>query len=309
MELARKAAARAGEFVLLMLALATALFFLLRATGDPATLMAGQDADPETLAAVRERLGLDRPLLAQYLAYLGSLARLDFGPSIASGAPALSAVADAAPASILLAALAMLCATAIALPLGVWLGAAPDAPPQRAAGAVVYAMQGAPGYVVALVLVQIFAVGLGWLPSLGYGGPATFVLPTLALSAFLAPKLARVIAVNMSAALKSDYVRAARATGASEAYVLWREAAPNAVAGALALLGAQAAFLLSGAVVIETIFAWPGLGRLLARSALNLDFPVVQAAALTVGAIVFVVNRLTDVALTLVDPRLREPAR
>jgi peptide/nickel transport system permease protein len=298
---------RAGELALMLVSLSILLFLLLRATGDPATAIAGADADAETLAAVRSAYGFDRPLLEQLGLTLLRLARLDFGQSLASQQPALDAVLTAIPATLLLAGLAMLLTIAIALPLGAWIGHSPDRSPQRAASFLVYILQGTPGFAVALVLVQIFAVSLALLPAIGFAGPASWILPAVSLGTFLAPKLTRVVAANVAVATGEDYVRAARAGGATEREVLWRHVLPNALLGAVALIGSQFAFLIGGVVVIETIFAWPGLGRLLVQSTLNLDFPVVQAAAITVAILVYAVNTLTDLVFILLDPRLRRP--
>lgn len=300
-------ARRLGELLVLLVGLSTLLFGLLRATGDPATAIAGQDADEEALAAIRADYGFDAPLYVQLGRNLLRLARGDFGMSLASQQPALEAVLTAIPATLLLAFLAMLLTVVIAIPAGAWIGAAPERRGQRAAALLVYVLQGTPGFAVALVLVQVFAVSLGWVPAIGFSGPASWVLPAVSLSVFLAPKLTRVVAANVGAARGEDYVRAARAGGASEREVLFRHILPNALLGAVALIGSQFAFLIGGVVVIETIFAWPGLGRLLVQSTLNLDFPVVQAAALTVAVLVYAVNALTDLVFVALDPRLRRP--
>jgi len=298
-------AKRAGELILLLIGLSTLLFLLLRATGDPATAIAGADADEEALTAIRAEYGFDLPLSVQLGRNLVRLSQGDFGASLASQQPALEAVLTAIPATLLLAALAMLLTIIIAIPAGAWIGHSPDRKPQRAAALLVYVMQGTPGFAVALVLVQVFAVSLGWVPAIGFSGPASWILPAVSLSLFLAPKLTRVVAANVGAARGEDYVRAARAGGATETEVLFRHILPNALLGAVALIGSQFAFLIGGVVVIETIFAWPGLGRLLVQSTLNLDFPVVQAAALTVAVLVYAVNALTDLAFIALDPRLR----
>jgi peptide/nickel transport system permease protein len=166
-------------------------------------------------------------------------------------------------------------------------------------------LQGVPGFVITLLLIQIFAVSLLWLPSTGYGGTLSWVLPVAGLASFLAPKLARVIAANVGEAMREDYIRTARAIGASEREVLWRHALPNALLGAAALIGAQFAFLLGGSVVTESIFSWPGLGWHLLKSTQTLDFPVVQAIAVFIAVLVFTVTALTDLSFRLLDPRLR----
>jgi peptide/nickel transport system permease protein len=299
---------RLAEFAALLIGLSSLLFLLLRATGDPAAAIAGADADEEALAAIRAEYGFDAPLWVQLGRNLVRLAHGDFGRSLASQQPALDAVLAALPATLLLASLAMLVTVVIALPAGAWIGSAPEKRPQRLAALLVYVLQGTPGFAVALVLVQVFAVSLALVPAIGFGGPASWILPTLSLSLFLAPKLARVVSANVAAARGEDYVRAARAGGATEGEVLRRHILPNALLGAVALIGSQFAFLIGGVVVIETIFAWPGLGRLLIQSTLNLDFPVVQAAALCVAVLVYGVNALTDLVFVLLDPRLRRPA-
>ena len=298
---------RAAELLLLLIGLSTLLFGLLRATGDPAAAIAGVDADEETLAAIRAEYGFDAPLSVQLGRNLLRLSRGDFGASLASQQPALEAVLTAIPATLLLATLAMLLTIVIAIPAGAWIGQSPDRRPQRAAALLVYVLQGTPGFAVALVLVQVFAVSLALVPAIGFSGPSSWILPAVSLSIFLAPKLTRVVAANVGAARGEDYVRAARAGGATEREVLFRHILPNALLGAVALIGSQFAFLIGGVVVIETIFAWPGLGRLLVQSTLNLDFPVVQAAALTVAVLVYAVNALTDLVFVFLDPRLRRP--
>ncbi|MBT9470533.1 MAG: ABC transporter permease [Pseudomonadota bacterium] len=302
---ARAAGKRCLELVLLLVTLSTLLFFLLRASGDPAVTLAGADADAETVQAIRVAYGFDRPLFVQYLSYMSHLARGDFGLSLANSEPAMKAVLWAMPATVSLALLAMLLTVVIASPIGAWLGAAPDRPERRATAVILYILQGTPGFVVALVLIQIFAVQAGWLPAIGRSGLASWVLPTVSLSLFLAPKLARVLAANVGEAFKEDYVRTARAAGAGEGQILVRHVLPNALLGSIALVGSQFAFLLGGVVVIETIFAWPGLGRLLVQSTLSLDFPVVQAAALAVAVLVFAAGMLTDLLFLAADPRLR----
>lgn len=297
---------RALDLTLMLLGLLTLLFFLLRATGDPLATLAGDDATPETLEALRVQYGLDEGLHVQYARYLGRLLQGDFGTSMASGEPALELVIQALPATLLLAVIAMALTVAIAIPLGAWIGSAPDRKPQRAAAAVVYVLQGTPGFVAALVLVQIFAIQANWLPALGFAGPETWILPSLSLSLFLAPKLARVIAVNVNQMMHEDFVRAAKANGAGPSEILRRHVLPNALLGAVALMGAQFAALIGGAVVIETIFAWPGLGRLLVQSTLSLDFAVIQAAALVIAVLVFAANVATDALFVVLDPRLNQ---
>jgi peptide/nickel transport system permease protein len=292
---------------LLLLAVGTTslLFFLLRLAGDPAVVLAGADASEEQLHAIRVQYGLDRSLVVQYGSYVRSLASLDLGNSLADGTPALAKALTAFPASLLLAGLAMAIACLCAIPLGVWLGARRDGAVRAAVRWLLFALQGFPGFVVALVLVQVLAIELTWLPALGYAGPRTWILPALSVASFLMPKLARMVEANVSAALESAYVRTARSIGASDSEILWRHALPNALLGATALIGAQLAFVVTGLVIIETMFAWPGVGWLLVQSTTNLDFPVVQAITLITVAAVFVINAATEILQHSLDPRLR----
>lgn len=293
------------DLALLIVITTTLLFFLLRLAGDPVVVLAGPDASEEQLKALRAEYGFDRSVPVQYVSYLRNLLFLDFGNSLADGTPALMKALTAFPASLLLAGLAISLACSSAVPLGVWLGARKEGAVRRAARWILFALQGFPGFVVALILVQVFAIELAWLPALGYAGPKTWILPSLSVAFFLMPKLARMIEANIGTALESAYVRSARAIGASDLEVLWRHALPNALLGATALVGAQLAFVVTGLVIIETMFAWPGIGWLLVQSTTSLDFPVVQAiTVLTVGA-VFTVNALIEVLQHGLDPRLR----
>lgn len=297
--------ARLRDLAILLLAVTTALFFMLRLAGDPAMVLAGADATPEQLAALRAQYGLDRALPLQFLMYLWNLLHFDFGASLASGVPAMEKVMDMLPATLKLAGLAMAFTVVCAIPLGAWLGARPDTPARRVVAAIVFVLQGTPGFVVGLIMIQIFAVDLGWLPSMGHEEVSTWILPTVSLGAFLVPKLTRVVASNINEALQEDYIRTARASGASEFEVLWSYALPNAMLGTTALIGTMFAFLISGAVVTEIIFSWPGVGWLLIESTQNLDFPVVQAIALVITVLVFAINAGADLLFGVLDPRIR----
>ena len=300
----RFAAVHLRDLLILLVGLTTLLFFLLRLAGDPAVVIAGADASAEQLAEVRATYGLDRPVWQQYTSYLGRLVRFDPGESLISAEPALDAVLRVLPATLALAVLGMAATLTIAVPLGAWLGSRWPTPARRVTASILFFLQGVPGFVMALLLVQWLAIRLGLLPALGFGGPSTWLLPMLSLAAFLAPRLARVIATNVAQAMSEDYIRTARANGARPREVLFGYALPNALLGATALAGTQLAFLVSGVVVIEFIFAWPGVGWLLIESTRTLDFPVVQAIALVVGTLVFTLNTVVDALLLKLDPRL-----
>jgi peptide/nickel transport system permease protein len=297
------------KLLLLLFTITTLLFFLVRVAGDPATMLAGPEADPAQIAAVRSAYGLDRPLPLQYLAYLGQLVQLDFGRSLATGREVSQLIAEAMPATLLLASLAMGVTLVVSIPLGVWLGGAPLRGARRWVTAVIFVLQGIPGFVIGLLLIQWLAIGSNLLPSLGFGGPRTWILPSLTLASFLMPQLVRVIAANVTEALGAPYVRTARALGASEVRVLWAHVLPNALLGATALVGTQFAFLLSGSVISESIYAWPGIGLLLIDSTRTLDFPVMQAIALVVALCVFGANATSELLVGRLNPRLRHEAQ
>lgn len=294
------------EFFALLAALLTLLFFLLRVTGDPALVLAGPDATDAQIAAIEARYGLDRPLVVQYLQYLGALVRLEFGTSLESGRPALDVVLEALPVTLQLTIMAMTLTIVVCLPLGAWLGIYGHRVSRRLASMLVFLAQGVPGFVAGLLMIQLFSVKLGWLPSIGRSGIATWVLPTLTLASFLIPKLTRVVSTKVSETLSKDYIRTALACGASPREVLWRHALPNAMLGVVALIGSQFAYLVSGSVIVETMFAWPGLGWQLMQSTRTLDFPLVQTLAVFIAVLVFLVNGLTDLSFRFLDPRLRE---
>jgi peptide/nickel transport system permease protein len=289
---------------LLLLGTVTLLFFLLRLTGDPAIVIAGPDAAPDQIAAIRAEYGFDQSLIVQYARYIGNLLSLDFGHSLVDGTPALVKVLDALPATLLLGALAMGLTLLVSLPAGLWLGATRRRGLARAARAGLFLMQGFPGFVTALLLVQLFAIQLVWLPALGASGPLSWVLPAVSVASFLMPKLIRMVEANTAAVMPADFIRTARANGVPEREILYRHAAPNALLGAVALIGAQFAHLVTGLVIIESIFAWPGIGWLLVQSTVNLDFPVVQAITFTIVIAVFLVNTATDLLQRRLDPRL-----
>ena len=295
------------KLAFLLFFVTTLLFFLLRLAGDPALVLAGNDASPEQLAAIRAQFGLDRPLVVQYFAYMFHVLQLDFGKSLASGENALLKVLDMLQRTLHLAVMAITFSATLAIPIGAWIGFRPETVPRRIVAGILFIFQGVPGYVTALVLIQVLAVNLHLLPSLGYGPLEwrTWIIPTVSLAFFLAPNLIRVTAANVAEAMREDYIRTARANGASPRALLWKHAVPNALLGTAALLGTQFAGLIGGSAIIETIFSWPGIGWLLLESVQTLDFPVVQAEAFVIAMLVFTINALVDLSFKYLDPRLR----
>lgn len=301
----RQIARRLGQLVILVVSISTLLFLLLRITGDPAIVLLGELSTEEDLARVRQFYGLDRPLVVQYVLFLFQALRLDFGQSLINLQDAMGLVLDKLPATIELALAAIVINLVVALVVGGWLGYRPERLTRRAGLVSVLVSQGIPGFVIGLILIQIFAVELQWLPSIGNEGLKSLVLPSITLASFLLPRAIRLTAANVDDAMRQDFVRTARAAGATPATVLWRHVLPNAVIGTVALVGVQFGFLLSGSLITETLFAWPGVGLQLIEAVRALDFPVVQATVAVVAVLVFVVTTIVDLMFPLIDPRLR----
>ena len=293
------------QLLILLGTISTTLFLLLRLSGDPAILMAGEGASPETIAAIHDDYGFDKSLIEQYLIFIWDIARLDFGKSLVNSQPALGFVLKYLPSTLKLTFLAVFFNSIMAIPAGVWLGAKPTQRRRKILSTIVSVAQGMPAYVIGLLLIQIFSVWLGWLPSIAGTGTWSWVLPTATLSFALSPNLIRVVAASIEDTTHQDYFRTAKANGASPRVLLIKHSLPNALLSTTSLLGAQFAFLLSGALITEYIFAWPGLGLILVQSITNLDFPTIQATVFVVAYLVFIVNLVMDQVFRLADPRLR----
>ena len=294
------------QLLILLWSVSTVLFLLLRLSGDPALILAGEGATPEIIEAIRIANGFDKPLITQYFVFIRDVINLDFGNSLVNSQPALSFVLQYLPSTLKLTFLAIVFNTIVAIPAGIWLGAKPNQRKRLVLSTIVSVAQGTPSYVIGLVLIQIFAVWLGWLPSIANTGPGAWILPTATLAFALAPNLIRVLAANVEDTTRQDYYRTAKANGANPTELLIKHSLQNALLSATSLLGAQFAFLLSGALITEFIFAWPGLGLILVQSITNLDFPTVQATVFVVACLVFFVNLVMDKVFRLADPRLRK---
>ncbi|MFI6874564.1 ABC transporter permease [Streptomyces sp. NPDC050400] len=300
---------------LLVLALASfVVFSVLRLIpGDPASSLAGPDASAETVAAIRTRLGLDEPLFTQYAHWLGDLVRGDLGPSYAIGGDTASLIGDGLAATAQLTLGALVLVVLIGGALGIAGATARRGWVRGTVRAVTTGALAVPPYVTGVLLVLVFAVGLGVLPP---GGHASFLeapdlavqyllLPALCLALPSAAILGRYLKDGIEHALAEDYVRTAKAAGVAPRRLLWRHAVPNALPPVVTLLGMQTGHLLGGAVLVEAIFAWPGLGRLAEQGLTRRDYPVVQDLLLLLVAVFVVVQLLTDLVYAWLDPRIR----
>jgi peptide/nickel transport system permease protein len=286
---------------------ATLVFLLLHVVpGDPIDVMLGESAAPAAREELRARLGLDRPLAEQYGRWLTGLARADLGESIRSGRPVTELLAERVPVTVTLALTALLVAVSIGIPLGVLAANAPGSPVDRLALAVSLGAVATPSFWIGPMLVLLFAVELGLLPVAGHGTAAHLVLPALTLGTGMSGILIRMTRAALLETLSDDYVRTARAKGASRTRVLLTHALPNAATPVLSVLGLQLGAVLAGSVVTETIFAWPGLGRLVIEAIQSRDYPVVQGAVLVIATVTVLAKLLADLAQAAVDPRVAE---
>ncbi len=284
----------------------TVVFVVVRAVpGDPAQLMVGSQGTQQDVEALRQRLGLDQPLGVQYVSYLGQVVRLNFGPSLRLDQPAAQAVAERVPATGLLAVTAMLVAVVVSLPLGILAALGHRTPIDRLISVVSLLGQSVPNFWLGIMFILVFARALQWLPSAGIGTWQQVVLPAATLALLLVGLLTRLVRSGLLEVLHDDYVRTARAKGLPPRTVLARHALPNALIPVITVAGLQFGQLLAGAVIVETVFAWPGVGRLLVDAISNRDYPVVQAAILLVTAGFIVVNLLVDLSYAYLDPRIR----
>jgi peptide/nickel transport system permease protein len=270
--------------------------------------MVSPDAPPDVVTTTRHALGFDRPLYEQFARYLGNAAHGDLGLSLRMNRPVTTLIVERLPATLELTLAALLIAVVVAIPAGIVSAVKRGTVVDRLAMAGAVAGQAVPIFWLALLLIAFFGVRLRWLPVYGSGSFAHFVLPAVSLSTIIMGRLARLVRSSMLEVLGQDYVRTARAKGLGESRVLVVHALKNASIPIVTLLGLQFAQLLGGAVVTETIFAWPGIGRLVVEAIFNRDFPVVQGVVLVVSLIFVAVNVLVDLCYAVLDPRIRTEA-
>jgi ABC-type dipeptide/oligopeptide/nickel transport system permease component len=273
--------------------------------GDPIEQMLGEGARVEDLQHLRHQMGLDAPLATQYKRYLNGIARGDLGQSFRFHEPVLRVVLDRYPATLELAVVALLVCAAIGIPVGLLAAERRRTATDRAIGVVTLLGLSVPNFALGPVLILVFSVTLGWLPVSGRGGPTHLILPAITLGAALAAILTRMVRTTVMEELSSDYVRTARAKGLSPAAALFRHAFRNALIPILTIIGLQFGTLLAGAIVTETIFSWPGIGRLAVQAITARDYPLLQGCILLIAVSYVFVNLLTDFVCALVDPRVR----
>lgn len=289
--------------------LSVVVFALARATGDPLHLILPMVASEEDYANARRYLGLDRPLHEQYLTFVGHALTGDFGTSIRARRPVLELLGDRLPASLKLAAFSMTVSVLIAFPLGVMAAVKKGTGVDRAAQVVAVLGQSLPTFWVGIILIEFVAGRLQWLPAGETGTLAHYVLPGFTLGWFVVAGMMRLLRSGMLEVLDSEYVKLARLKGVAERRVIWMHALKNALIPVVTFAGIYFAILVTTAIVVETVFAWPGLGRLAYEAITGRDFPVIQAVVLVTAAIVAAVNLCVDCLYAFIDPRIRYAER
>jgi peptide/nickel transport system permease protein len=296
---------RFAQSVLAMLALSLLIFCMSRLTGDPTMLMLPDDATREDIAQLRHALGLDRPLPVQYWVFISKAVQGDLGRSIKGQMPVLDMIKERLPNSIKLAAVALGIAVLLAFPLGVMAAVKKGTGLDTLANIVAVLGQSLPQFWVGIVLIQVFAVQLRWLPVAGVGSLAHYVLPAFTLGWFVVAGMMRLLRSSMLDVMGSEFVKLARIKGLPSRTVIWKHALRNALIPVLTFGAIYLAILITGAILVETVFAWPGVGQLIYQGIVFRDFPVVQAVVLLTAGIVITVNLLVDITYAYIDPRIR----
>jgi len=296
---------RLVQMIVSLLGMSVLIFILVRASGDPAELMRTSTSTDADIANIRAQWGLDKSYPEQYWVFLSGLLHGDLGSSLIQRRPVTTMIGEALPNSLRLGILGFGVGIGLAVVLGVLAATKRDTWLDNGVKLLAILGQALPGFWVAIVAIYIFSVHWQWLPTSGVGGADSYVLPVLTLAFFLMPGMMRLVRSSMLDVLGSEYVKLARIKGLPERTVIWKHALRNALIAPLTAAGAIFAGLITGAVILENVFAWPGVGRLLVTAVSGRDFPVVQGVTIMVAILTLVINLLVDIAYAYVDPRIR----
>jgi ABC-type dipeptide/oligopeptide/nickel transport system permease component len=299
-------AKRLGQSAFALFLTLTTVFVLIRlAPGDPAYAMAGPLATTEDLAKIRADMGLDQSVIVQYLRYLLGVLQLDLGTSYSFQAPAFEVVMDRLPYTLTLSIAAILLTTVVSVPLGVWMARNAETRRELAANAVTIAGQSMPDFWTGLMLITLFAVLIPVFPTAGFTTWSSLVLPTVTIAILQVALISRLVRREMSGAFASPYITVARSRGVSERELIWRYALRNSAIPVFTALGTRFALMLNGVVLVEVVFAWPGVGSLVVRALDTRDYPLIQATVLVTAVLAILVQLLVDLCYPLLDPRVR----
>lgn len=281
------------------------VFFLVRASGDPLSLLASPNMTEEQYEAIKAKWGLDKPWGEQFVIYMGDLFQGDLGESLVKEKPVLGIIGQALPNTLKLIVPSFFIGMMLALLLGILAATYRDSFWDTGVKFLAVLGQALPGFWVAIMAVLIFSVNLGWLPVAGFATPAHYVLPVATMVFFMLPGMMRLVRSSMLDVLDSEYIRLARIKGLPERIVIWKHALRNAVITPLTVAGMIFALFITGAVITETIFNWPGIGKLLVETTFSRDFAIVQAITIIVAIFVLGINFLVDISYAYIDPQIR----
>jgi ABC-type dipeptide/oligopeptide/nickel transport system permease component len=291
--------------VFVLIGISVVVFIILHLTGDPAALLMPMDATPEQVAQFRKEMGFTDPLLVQYWRFFKGTLRLDFGLSFRHSQPALDLVLERMPATIQLTITAMIIAMIIAVPVGIISAIRRNSILDHIGMTGALLGQSTPVFWLGIMLILVFSVTFQWFPSSGRGTLEHLILPAVTLGMFSMARTARMMRSSMLEVLGQEYMKTARAKGLSPRMVILKHALKNALIPVVTIVGMELGTLLGGAVITETIFAWPGVGRLAVQAIYNRDYPVVQAAVFLLASIFVLVNLVVDILYTYLDPRVK----
>ena len=296
---------RLGQVLVTLFGVITLIFFVQRLTGDPTFLLVPETATQADIDALRHTLGLDRPLFVQYLSFLQQIAGFDLGQSVVQNVPVSTIIASRLPYTLQLAAGALTVACGLGIPVGIVLALYRQTAAARLLAGLVFAAQSMPTFWSGIMMIMLFAVTLGWLPPSSVGGFENLIMPSVALGLLSMATFARITRTAILDELTRDYERSARARGAAMGRLLVRHLARNASIPVITVAAIEISNLLAGAVIVETVFAWPGLGQVTVQSILARDFMVVQGVVLMGAFVTIALNLLADILYSAVDPRIR----
>lgn len=293
------------QALFILLGVFTLVFIMIRVTGDPARLMLSREASAEQIEAFQHKMGYDRPIMVQFIDFMRNAVLGKFGNSLHYRLPALPLILERLPATVELASAALLMAVVVALPLGLIGGSRPGRIWDTLGRAVGLFGQSTPSFWLGLILIIVFAVNLGWLPSFGRGGIKSLIMPAFVLGLGSMGQLVRLTRSAVLEIRSEDYIRTANSKGLQPRIIYYKHVLRNAAIPLVSIIGVHFGYMLGGSIIIESIFAWPGLGGLAAKAISVRDFPLVQAVAIFASLVVVILNFLTDVAYAMIDPRIR----
>ncbi|MFX0200492.1 MAG: ABC transporter permease [Candidatus Hodarchaeota archaeon] len=293
------------ETLLVIFFALTAIFMMIRLSGDPTLLMVPADASPEFIDEFRHEMGFDDPLIIQYSRFIVGALHGNFGKSLRLGSSAISLVIDRIPASLLLTTTSILIALIVSIPLGILSAFKRGMTIDKVSLSSAVFVQSVPNFWLGLMLILVFSVVLRWLPTSGMGTWKHLILPSITLAAYSTARITRLTRSSMVEVLRTDYIRTARSKGLKEGKVLWKHALKNASIPIITITGLQIGIIFGGAVITETIFSWPGLGRLLVQSIYFRDYTTVQASIFVIAMMVCLINLTADIMYAIVNPEIK----